>query len=182
LSLVILGPAMAMVPGPSGPGPIIVGVIGLALVNLLFFVLLKAPTLEGRKIMDEIEGFKMYLSTAEQERLNLLHPPERTPELFERYLPYAIALGVENEWGEQFTDVFAAAAAETGQGGYHPSWYYGRSGYRGWSSPGRFASGLGSALGGSIASAATPPSSSSSGSGGGGSSGGGGGGGGGGGW
>jgi len=148
-------------------------------VNLLFRFLLKAPTAEGRGIMDEIEGFRMYLATAEQERLNLLHPPDRTPELFEKYLPYAMALDVENEWGEQFQDVFAAAADR--DGGYQPGWYQGRRGYRAWSSPGRFASGLGSSLGGSIASAATPPGSSS-GSGGGGSSGGGGGGGGGGGW
>jgi uncharacterized membrane protein len=133
--------------------------------------------------MDEIEGFKMYLATAEQSRLEMLHPPERTPELFERYLPYAMALEVENEWGEQFTDVFAAAATGGGEdNGYHPSWYHGRRGYGGWSAPGRFASSLGSSIGSSISSAATPPSSSGSGSGGGGSSGGGGGGGGGGGW
>lgn len=150
-------------------------------VNVLFRYLLKAPTLQGRGIMDEIEGFRMYLSTAEQERLNLLHPPDRTPELFERYLPYAMALDVETEWGEQFQDVFAKAAEDSGGGHYHPLWYRGRHGYGGWSSPGRFASNLGSSLGGSIASAATPPGSSS-GSGGSGSSGGGGGGGGGGGW
>ncbi|MDH3229758.1 MAG: DUF2207 domain-containing protein [Alphaproteobacteria bacterium] len=149
-------------------------------VNFVFRHLLKAPTLEGRGIIDEIDGFRMYLSTAEQERLNLLHPPEHTPALFEKYLPYAMALDVETEWGEQFQDVFAAAASG-GDGGYQPGWYHGRHGYRGWSSPGRFASNLGASLGGSIASAATPPGSSS-GSGGGGSSGGGGGGGGGGGW
>ena len=30
--------------------------------------------------MDEIEGFKDYLSVAEQDRMNLLNPPDRTPE------------------------------------------------------------------------------------------------------
>ncbi len=93
-----------------------------------------------------------------------------------------MALDVENEWGEQFTDVFADAAAGGEEGGYRPRWYHGGHGYRSWSSPGRFASSIGSALGGAIASAATPPSSSGSGSGGGGSSGSGGGGGGGGGF
>ncbi len=163
-----------------GAGVIAVTIFTLLGVNLLFRYLLKAPTLEGRTIMDEIEGFRMYLATAEQERLNLLHPPERTPELFEKYLPYAMALDVETEWGEQFEDVLAKAAADT-DGGYRPRWYYGRRGHHGWASPGRFASSLGASLGGAIASAATPPGSSS-GSGGGGSSGGGGGGGGGGGW
>jgi uncharacterized membrane protein YgcG len=183
LSLGLPGLAVALMPGSKGPGTIIVTVVGLVLLNWLFVKLLKAPTLRGRAIMDEIEGFKMYLATAEQSRLEMLHPPERTPELFERYLPYAMALEVENEWGEQFTDVFAAAATGGGEdNGYHPSWYHGRRGYGGWSAPGRFASSLGSSIGSSISSAATPPSSSGSGSGGGGSSGGGGGGGGGGGW
>ena len=182
LSLIPLGPIVATTPGQFGPLPIIVAVAGLVLLNGLFLVLLKAPTLQGRAIMDEIEGFRMYLATAEQNRLNLLHPPERTPELFERYLPYAMALDVENEWGEKFTDVFAAAAAGGEEGGYRPRWYHGGHGYRSWSSPGRFASSIGASLGGAIASAATPPSSSGSGSGGGGSSGGGGGGGGGGGF
>ena len=182
VSLIFMGPAMAMPPVQKVPIPLFVVIGGLVLLNWLFFVLLKAPTRQGRAIMDEIEGFKMYLATAEQGRLNMLHPPERTPELFEKYLPYAMALDVENEWGEQFTDVFAAASAGGDQGGYHPRWYHGRHGYDRWSSPGRFASSLGSSIGSSISSAATPPSSSSSGSGGGGSSGGGGGGGGGGGW
>jgi hypothetical protein len=183
LSLIPIVPAMAMSPGPQEPWPIFAAIGGMVLLNGLFFVLLKAPTLEGRAIMDEVEGFKMYLATAEQSRLNLLHPPERTPDLFERYLPYAMALDVENEWGDQFTDVFAAAIAggDEGGGGYHPYWYHGH-GHARWSSPGRFADDLGSSIGSSISSAATPPSQSSSGSGGGGFSGGGGGGGGGGGW
>ncbi len=149
----------------------------IAFLNALFYHLLKAPTLAGRKIMDLIEGFKLYLSVAEQERLNLLNPPEKTPELFEKYLPYALALDVENEWSEQFAQVLAQAAV-AGRG-YSPNWYSGRS----WDSTGTsgFADSLGSSFSGAIASSSTAPGSSS-GSGGGGSSGGGGGGGGGSGW
>jgi uncharacterized membrane protein YgcG len=149
----------------------------LVFINCLFYFLLKAPTLAGRQIMDQVEGFKLYLSTAEQDRLEILHPPEKTPELFEKYLPYALALDVENEWSEQFADVLAKAE-EDGQP-YHPTWYSGRS----WDTLGTsgFTDTLGSAFAAAIASSATPPGSSS-GSGGGGSSGGGGGGGGGGGW
>jgi hypothetical protein len=145
-------------------------------INVLFYHLLKAPTFAGRKLMDEIEGFRLYLSVAEQERLNLLNPPEKTPELFEKYLPFALALDVENQWSEQFATVFASTQRD---GSYQPGWYTGRS----WSSVGstRFATSLGSAFASALSSAATAPGSSS-GSGGGGSSGGGGGGGGGGGW
>ncbi len=149
----------------------------LVFLNALFYYLLKAPTLAGRKIMDQVEGFKMYLSVAEKDRLNMLNPPEKTPQLFEKYLPYALALNVENEWSEQFADVLAKAQVD-GQP-YSPSWYQGSS----WNRLG--ASGLSDSLGGAfagaIASSAMAPGSSS-GSGGGGSSGGGGGGGGGSGW
>jgi uncharacterized membrane protein YgcG len=148
-------------------------------INVVFFFLLKRPTLAGRKIMDEIEGFRMYLGTAEEERLNLLNPPEKTPELFEKYLPYALALDLENEWSEKFSRILLLASMAPGDSGYRPRWYRGRH----WE-PGNTASftrSLGSSLGAAVASSTTAPGSSS-GSGGGGSSGGGGGGGGGGGW
>jgi uncharacterized membrane protein len=141
----------------------------------IFQHLLKAPTAGGRRLMDQIEGFKMYLSVAEKERLEVLHPPDKTPELFERYLPYALALGVEHQWSEQFADVLEQAGAEP----YQPRWYSGRSFST--EGPSGLADGLSSSLGGAISSSSTAPGSSS-GSGGGGSSGGGGGGGGGSGW
>ena len=144
----------------------------------VFYVLLKAPTPFGRKILDEIEGFRLYLATAEQHRLNILHPPEKTPALFEQLLPYAIALGVENRWSDQFAAVFRKLDKK--EKGYSPGWYRGSSNTRFSSS--RFASGLGAGLSSSIASASTAPSSSSGGGMSGGSAGGGGGGGGGGGW
>ena len=97
----------------------------MGFVNALFYHLLKAPTLSGRKIMDQIEGFKLYLSVAEKERLNLLNPPEKTPALFEKYLPYALALNVENAWSEQFAEVLAKAGTETQP--YSPVWYSGSS-------------------------------------------------------
>ncbi|MBC8181280.1 DUF2207 domain-containing protein [candidate division KSB1 bacterium] len=145
-------------------------------INILFYQLLKAPTLYGRRFMDQIEGFKMYLEVAEEDRLIVLHSPNKTPELFEKYLPYAMALDVENAWSEKFSDVLAKASQDTG---YTPGWYSGRN----WSSLGTtgLASSLGSSFSSAISSSSTAPGSSS-GSGGGGSSGGGGGGGGGGGW
>ncbi len=71
--------------------------------------------------MDQIEGFKQYLSVAEEDRLEYLNPPKKTPELFENFLPYAIALDVENSWAKNFTGVLAAA----GVGAAVSSWYTG---------------------------------------------------------
>jgi len=168
-----------------GAGPLRVAglaLAGIAMVAMihLFARLLKAPTRAGRQLLDKLEGFKLYLGFAEKDRMAVLHPPDMTPEIYERYLPYALALDVENQWSQQFADVLAKSGQryET----YQPSWYSGRS----WRSDGGvdFGGRMAAVLPAAIAAAATPPGSSdsgssgSSGSSGGGSSGGGGGGGG----
>jgi uncharacterized membrane protein len=146
----------------------------------VFYHLLKAPTLLGSKILDQIEGFRLYLNTAEKDRLEALNPPQVTPAVFEKFLPYAIALDCENQWSKKFEAEAAAAGTvpHTTGGYYVPLWYSGGN-YN------NFGTGFGAALGASLAasaaSAAVAPGSAS-GSGGGGFSGGGGGGGGGGGW
>jgi uncharacterized membrane protein len=148
-----------------------------AAISGIGFPWLKAPTKSGRKTMDDIEGFRQYLGVAEEDRLNAMNPPDKTPELFERFLPYAVALDVQNAWAKRFAGVLAAAGATAAAS----SWYIGD---RRWENdPVSFANHLGSELSQTISSASTAPGSSSSGgSSGGGSSGGGGGGGGGGGW
>ena len=149
---------------------------GVILLHIVFAYLLKAPSGRGRRLMDKLEGFKVYLEVAEKDDLALRHPPDLTPELFEKYLPFAIALGVEQKWAEQFSEVFARLEA-TEDGAYSPRWYKGKfSSNR----MGNFASNVSSSFSSAVSSAATPPGSSSGSSGG--SSGGGGGGGGGGGW
>jgi hypothetical protein len=98
----------------------------------------------------------MYLTTAEEDRLKVLHPPEKTPELFERFLPYALALDCENEWNAKFAAVLAAAAAA---GATAPAWYSGSSWDAGRTTS--FTDSLGSSLVSSTASASTAPGSSS---------------------
>ena len=157
--------------------PLAIPFIGLPFVISSFFWM-SAPTGEGRGVLDRIAGFKQYLSITERERLDRMQAPEDTLQLFERYLPYAIALGVENRWADRYTGLLAAAAAAPGAAqGF--AWYSGSS--NPWNDTGGFVDSIGSSLASTINSASTAPGSSS-GSGGGGSSGGGGGGGGGGGW
>jgi uncharacterized membrane protein YgcG len=157
------------------PGWVALGAAALALlVNGVFGRLLKAPTVAGRAVMDHIEGFRLYLDVAEGDDLRLIDAPPLTVELYERNLPAALALEVEQHWAERFAGVFATQAA-----GHAPRWYSGDQWDTG--NVGRFSSNFGATFSSAISSASTPPGSSS-GSGGGGSSGGGGGGGGGGGW
>lgn len=155
----------------------------LIALNALFYQLLKAPTRAGRAVLDKLEGLKLYLEVAEKDELQFKHPPEKTPELFERLFPYAMALDVEQRWAERFTAVFANLESE--QQTYSPGWYHG--GHFNSHAIGDFAGSLSDSMGSVISSSSTAPGSSSGSSSGGfsssgGSSGGGGGGGGGGGW
>jgi uncharacterized membrane protein YgcG len=154
----------------DGEWPVAIPLIALPLA-IWAFSWIDAPTLDGRRLMDRIAGFRKYLNTTEEKRLDALHPPEKTPELFERYLPYAIALDAENRWAKRFETVLAAAAA-SGSTDHETSWYSGSGDF--WTNPGSFASSVGSSLTETISSASSSPSSSSGGSSGGGGGGGGG--------
>lgn len=157
-----------------------IAVGSMVVICVIFTVLMRAPTVQGRKLMDEIEGFRLYLETAEKNRLNIVNEPPMTVKRFERILPYAIALGVEKPWSEHFEAELARNAVPDADANYAPGWY---SGGRSFSS-GSISRAISTASSGMAAAmvAAQPVQASSSGSGGGGFSGGGGGGGGGGGW
>ena len=159
----------------------LVAALSIVLINIVFAILMRAPTVQGRRIMDQIDGFRMYLETAEANRLNLTGAPPMTVERFESILPYAIALGVEKPWSEHFQAELGRHAVADAPADYQPAWYSGRSWSTASSSFGSTAAAITSGMSAAMI-ASTPSSSSSSGGGGGGSSGGGGGGGGGGGW
>ncbi len=150
----------------------------IAAATATFSYLIPAPTMKGQEVRTEIEGFRLYLKTAEQLQLNAAKPGSDTPppmtvERYERFLPYAVALGVEKPWTEHFEKLLPMEAEH-----YQPRWGQVHGGHHS-------LHGLNSALVAGISSgvvSAMPQSSGSSGSGGGGFSGGGGGGGGGGGW
>lgn len=177
-ALSFLWTVLTFVFSPSPAVPLILVFLFMALA-ILFIWLIRAPTLQGRVLMDEAEGFKMYLSVAEKDRLNIMSEPDLTLGRFEKYLPYAIALNVENEWGRRFENALKRSAQDVSD--YRPSWYAGPAAGISGFSPQIITSGVGKSFSSAISSASTPPGSSS-GSGGSGSSGGGGGGGGGGGW
>jgi uncharacterized membrane protein YgcG len=146
--------------------------VAVAGINWLFYEFLKAPTLAGRRLMDKIEGFRRYVEVAEKQQLARKHPKGRTPELFEMYLPYALAMDVEQKWAEKFSDVLVKITSDKSTG-YHPVWYSGA----GWNDHniGGFSSSLASGFSNAISSSATAPGSGSGGGGGGFSGGGGGG-------
>ncbi len=175
--VVVAGTLLAFNVG-AGAQPLTIAMVIVMFVTMATFVIImKRPTIRGRKLLDQMLGFKDYLEIAEKDELNLRNPPEKTPQLFESYLPYALALGVDQQWAERFAAILAAIRDADGRP-YKPAWYSGS-----WSTSNLTSntSKLSGGLNTAISSSVTPPGSSS-GSGGGGFSGGGGGGGGGGGW
>lgn len=174
--IVVLATFVSLTIGSRPTLLLVLAVIAMLVVVVVFAIIMKRPTLRGRKLLDEMAGFRDYLQVAEKDELNLRNPPDKTPALFEAYLPYALALGVDQQWAEKFAAVLSATR-DTGGAAYSPSWYNGS-----WNtaSLASSTSQLSGSLNTAISSSVTPPGSSSGG--GGGSSGGGGGGGGGGGW
>ena len=137
---------------------VVVVLMLLVAINYLFHILLKAPTRSGRALIDQIEGFRMFLATTEQDRRDARIPLRITPILFERLLPYAMALNVEKVWCEKF----AAALAQTAKGGtldYSPGWYSGP----GWNpiTASTFATSLGNSFSSAISSSTRAPGSRS---------------------
>ncbi|HSC44698.1 MAG TPA: DUF2207 domain-containing protein, partial [Candidatus Acidoferrum sp.] len=147
------------------------------LLHVAFHYLLKAPTIAGRRLLDQVEGFKMFLGAVDGDRLNRLSPPDKTPETFEKFLPFALALDVEQAWSQKFSAELGVAGHAPAGNGYSPSFYSG-SNWNGFAASG-FSTGFSDSLTSAISSSSSAPGSSS---GSGGGSGGGGGGGGGGGW
>jgi len=170
-----------LVSGGAGIPLIIVLLVLTLVLHGVFGWLMKAPTAQGRKLLDEIEGLRLYLGVAERDELaRLARPgapaaPAPDPERYQALLPYALALEVEEAWTKHFTAAVGAAQAE--QTARSMGWYRGSPGSM--ATLGSMSQSLGSALSSQISSSATPPGSSSGGGGGGSSGGGGGGGGGG---
>ena len=54
----------------------------------------------GARTFAEVRGFQDFMNTVEADRMERM-----TPDLFERYLPYAVALGVEHHWGAAFSTI-----------------------------------------------------------------------------
>ena len=89
----------------------------------IFFKYLKSYTPQGFQLLNQIKGFKLFLNATEKERLKMTSAPDRTPEEYEKFLPYAIALGVEKNWTKQFESLFNKLKEKTKI--TMPHWYRG---------------------------------------------------------
>jgi uncharacterized membrane protein len=89
-------------------GTITVSVFLIGITFMIFANFMPAKTEKGLRTFEKIEGFRMYMYTAERFRVQDL-----TPETFEKYLSYAICFKIESKWAERFKDIYKSA----------PSWF-----------------------------------------------------------
>ena len=96
----------------------------LLTINLVFLQLMKAPTANGRNLLDKIEGFREFLKSVEKFPMDRPEAPSEHAGLYERYLPYAVALEVEQNWSDRFIFLTETFHAPSGFSGSH-SFYLG---------------------------------------------------------
>lgn len=106
-------PLFGILGGYAGASILLSGIIVFA-----FAFIMPKKTKKGALAKEHILGLKTYLSVAEKERLKFHNAPEKNPKLFEKLLPYAMALKVERAWAEQFEGIYTA----------QPGWYSGPAG------------------------------------------------------
>lgn len=72
--------------------------------NAVFRHALAAPTQAGRKVLAQLADFREFLARADADRLNRENMPGQTPRTLEKHSAYALALGIEHAWGEEFAE------------------------------------------------------------------------------
>lgn len=83
---------------------------GLIIVG--FGRIMPARTLRGTRALEKVLGFEEFLTRVESDRFDRL---VKTPEMFEKFLPFAMALGVERNWTNAFDGIYTRP----------PTWYQG---------------------------------------------------------
>jgi uncharacterized membrane protein len=157
--LFLIGTSLSQKLGMAPP-PFLIAAVLSALIVVGFGWFMPARTAEGAKALAGVLGFEDFLTHVEADRMDRI---AQTPETFEKFLPYAMALGVEKKWVGAFQNIYTQP----------PSWYQGGV-YNGAFYPVMFVSSLDNMTArASSVMASAPRSSGGSGFGGGGSSGGG---------
>jgi len=106
--LVLVGSVM-----PANGTPWFTWILSGALTGLIFSGFgwfMPARTVSGVRALAKVRGFQDFLAKVEKDRIERL---AQTPELFEKYLPFAMALGVESRWAQAFGGIAVPA----------PRWY-----------------------------------------------------------
>ncbi len=91
---------------------VVVSALGTGGVMAGFAVIMPARTRKGARTLEEVRGFEEFLERVEEDRFKRMIT---SPEMFERLLPFAMALKLEKRWADAFADIYREP----------PSWYVG---------------------------------------------------------
>jgi uncharacterized membrane protein len=94
------------------PMPFIVAGIVSGIIILLFGRIMPARTITGARTLEKVRGFEEFLTRVESDRFAQV---VKTPEMFEKFLPFAMAFGVEAKWARAFKSIYTEP----------PRWYAG---------------------------------------------------------
>lgn len=111
LALTVLFGSFVLVEG----GVLVLLLAGFGTFTLLMIAWTDRRTAKGYEVKNHLDGFKLFLSVTDKERFDFHNAPEKSPELFMKYLPYAVALGVEEKWAKVFDGITIP----------QPDWYRG---------------------------------------------------------
>ncbi|HXP82046.1 MAG TPA: DUF2207 domain-containing protein [Verrucomicrobiae bacterium] len=117
--LFFLGIAMSQKMGMT-PAPFLIAAILSAGIIAGFGWFMPARTADGAKALAGVLGFEDFLSHVEAGRLERVG---QTPETFEKFLPFAMALGVEKKWVGAFQNIYSQPPSWY-QGGYYNGGFY----------------------------------------------------------
>jgi len=96
------------------PMPFIVAGILSGAIICGFGWFMPAHTEQGTRALEKTLGFEDFLAHVEADRFNRMI---KTPEMFEKFLPFAMAMGVEKNWSKAFQGIYNQP----------PGWYQGSS-------------------------------------------------------
>jgi len=123
-------PLAALLAGKFGivPTPFLIGGLASAAIVGFFGWHMPARTVKGARTVEQVKGFGEFLERVEKDRFERV---VKTPEMFEKFLPYAMALSVEDRWARAFRGIYVQP----------PTWYVGN--YHGTFDVSRFSTSLG---------------------------------------
>ena len=97
------------------PVPFVLAAIITLIILLLFAQIMPARTETGARALEQVLGFEEFLRRVEAEHLKRIIIGH--PELFDKYLPFAMAFGVEKQFARAFEGIYMQP----------PQWYVGPS-------------------------------------------------------
>jgi uncharacterized membrane protein len=97
---------------------IVAGVLS-ALIIIAFGWFMPAHTDQGARALEGVLGFEDFLNHVESDRFNRMI---KTPQMFEKFLPFAMALGVEKNWSKAFQGIMTQPP-DWYRGSYGPNFY-----------------------------------------------------------